>query len=116
MARNHSTAGNPGSSHAAKFWNICSTVGVITMGAVAYDYLEVSSMAQGSLNPPPGAPAPSMKTLDQVEARIPVDASHTPGNATNAFTINQPGSYYLTGNIVVGANNAITITTNGVTL
>src|ERR1039458_10105715 len=42
--------------------------------------------AQGSLAPP-GAPAPTMKTLDQIEARTPVDATHTPGDSGDLFVI-----------------------------
>ncbi|HEY4285065.1 MAG TPA: right-handed parallel beta-helix repeat-containing protein [Chthoniobacterales bacterium] len=73
-------------------------------------------LAQGSLTPP-SAPTPTMKSLDQVEARTPVDATHTPGDGTNLFIISQPGSYYLTGNIAgVGGKNGITITTENVTL
>ena len=69
----------------------------------------LSAHAQGSLTPP-GAPAPTMKTLDQVEARTAIT------NATGLVTISQPGSYYLTHNIAVSSGNAISITTNGVTL
>jgi hypothetical protein len=60
------------------------------------------SSAQGSLTPP-GAPAPTMKTLDQVEARTPLVAG-APGVAVAAagtITISQPGSYYLTKNITI---------------
>jgi len=64
-------------------------------------------LAQGSLTPP-GAPAPTMKTLQQVEPRVPI--------STAPFTISQPGSYYLTTNLTVSGGNAITIATNGVTL
>jgi hypothetical protein len=64
-------------------------------------------LAQGSLTPP-GAPAPTMKTLQQVEPRVPISSA--------PFTITQPGSYYLTTNLTVSGGNAITITTNGVTL
>ncbi len=64
--------------------------------------------AQGSLTPP-GAPAPTMKSLDQVEARTAIT------NA-GAVTISQAGSYYLTRNITVASGDAITITANNVTL
>jgi hypothetical protein len=64
-------------------------------------------LAQGSLTPP-GAPAPTMKTLQQVEPRVPISSA--------PFTISQPGSYYLTTNLTVSGGDAITIATNGVTL
>lgn len=63
-------------------------------------------LAQGSLTPP-GVPVPTMKTLDQVEARTPI---------SGATTISTPGSYYLTGNINVASGNGINITTDNVTL
>src|SRR6516225_8066207 len=63
--------------------------------------------AQGMLSPP-GAPAPTMKTLSQVEPRTPI--------ASAPFTISAPGSYYLTTNVTVSSGNAITINANNVTL
>ncbi|HTR40938.1 MAG TPA: hypothetical protein VMH87_04930 [Pseudomonadales bacterium] len=66
-----------------------------------------TAFAQGSLTPP-GAPAPAMKTLSQIEPRIPISSA--------PFTIAQPGSYYLTTNITVSTATAIIIATNGVTL
>ena len=72
--------------------------------------------AQGSLTPP-GAPTPTMKTLDQVEARQIVNATNTPGDGTDQFVISAPGSYYLTGNITgVSGKNGIVINADDVTL
>lgn len=72
--------------------------------------------AQGNL-PPPGAPSPTMKSLDQIEPRVVVNAINTPGNVTNTFIINAPGSYYLTGNTIGAAGkHGISILTNDVTL
>jgi copper-binding protein NosD len=65
-------------------------------------------LAQGSLTPP-GAPAPTMKTLSQVEPRIPI--------LSLPFAITTGGSYYLTTNLVGIASNAgISIQTNDVTI
>jgi hypothetical protein len=69
--------------------------------------MQSPAFGQGSLTPP-GAPAPTMKTLQQIEPRTPI--SSVP------FTISQPGSYYLTTNLTVSSGDAITIATNGVTL
>ena len=71
-----------------------------------------SGFGQGALTPPPGPPAPTMKTLDQLDAKL---EPRTPISLL-PFTISQPGSYYLTGNLAVTTGNAIIITTNGVTL
>jgi parallel beta-helix repeat protein len=83
---------------------------------LTFHLLSFSAFSQGSLTPP-GAPTPTMKTLDQVEARIPVDDVHTPGDGISVYIINQPGSYYLTGNITgVPFKRGITIAVAGVTL
>jgi Right handed beta helix region len=73
--------------------------------------------AQGALTPQ-GAPAATMKSLDQIEPRTPVDAIHTPGSGNNLFIITNAGSYYLTGNISASAINqvAISIASDNVTL
>ncbi len=72
-------------------------------------------LAQGSLTPPAGPPAPTMKTLQQVEPRI--DVATLPGSATAVRTISQSGSYYLSGQINgASGKDAIEITASGVTL
>ena len=71
--------------------------------------LQPSAFSQGSLTPP-GSPAPTMKSLDQIEARTPIT------NRSSLVTILQPGSYYLTHNLTVSSGDAIDIATNGVTL
>jgi hypothetical protein len=65
--------------------------------------------AQGSLTPP-GAPAPTMKTLAQIEPRTPI-------SGPLPLTISSAGSYYLTTNLTgVAGTNGITIVANNVTL
>jgi hypothetical protein len=72
-----------------------------------------TTFAQGQLTPP-GAPAATMKTLDQIYAKL--DARIPITNSTTAVTISQPGSYYLTTNLITPPGVAITISTNNVTL
>jgi hypothetical protein len=50
-------------------------------------------LARGSLDPPPGPPAESMKSLEQVEPRTPIGSI--------PFEITRRGSYYLTGDLVL---------------
>ena len=60
---------------------------------------------------PPGPPAPTMKTLDEVEPRIPIHASDLP------LTIFSSGSYYLAENIsTAGGGITIAANTNNVTI
>jgi hypothetical protein len=65
--------------------------------------------AQGPLTPP-SAPAPTMKSLNQIEARTPIESL--------PFTISASGSYYFTRNLQFSATsgNAININSNNVTL
>src|SRR6478672_4455539 len=76
------------------------------VGVGGYFLLSTFAFPQGSLTPPPGTPAPTMKTLDQVDTHIDVkgekriDLQNAPAAAVTTtdanyhFIINQPGSYY----------------------
>lgn len=67
-----------------------------------------TAQAQGSLTPP-GPPAATMRTLLQIEPRMPI--SSLPCILTN------PGAYFVTTNLTGAANaNGITIAANNVVL
>jgi len=72
-----------------------------------------SVFAQGGLTPP-GAPAPSMKTLEQVEPRI--DLATVSGDASCEAYIYTSGSYYLSANLEVTKFWGILIDTEDVVL
>ncbi|MDR3458870.1 MAG: right-handed parallel beta-helix repeat-containing protein [Verrucomicrobiae bacterium] len=84
---------------------------VIIMALAIFSMLDagcLSGFAQGALTPP-GAPAPTMKTLAQIEPRTPI--------ASLPYTITNAGSYYVTANLVgVAGQVGILISTNNVTL
>ena len=81
---------------------------VVVLPALLFSAVTSTIFAQGSLTPP-GAPAPTMKTLDQIESRTPISSIPT--------TISQSGSYYLTGNLTgVSGQNGITVTTGCVSI
>ena len=93
---------------------ISSVLILVVIVILTGNFQLLTAHAQGALTPP-GAPAPTMRSLDQIysklEARTPISSA--------PFTITNPGSYYLTTNIVVTtavSSNAIVITANGVTL
>ena len=69
---------------------------MLTLSAIASLLALSRIFAQGPLTPP-GTPAPTMKTLDQVEART--DLNKLAGDATAVRVITSPGSYYLTANL-----------------
>lgn len=54
----------------------------------------------GPLSPPPGPVTPTGRTLLEVEPRIPVGPTTTPGDAFFVFRITQSGTYYLTQNVI----------------
>jgi hypothetical protein len=76
----------------------------------------------GPLNPPAGPVAPTLKPLTEIEPRIAVNATNTPGDplgdlSPSVFKITQPGSYYLTGNITgVSGMHGIELAASNVTI
>jgi parallel beta-helix repeat protein len=71
----------------------------------------------GPLNPPPGPITPTYKTLTEIEPRTAINAANTPGNGTAMFMITQPGSYYLTADLIGDdAKNGLVIATDNVTV
>lgn len=71
----------------------------------------------GPLDPPPGPVTPTGKTLTEIEPRVAINAANTPGDSSTVFRITQPGSYYLSDNILGQASkNGIVIAADNVTL
>jgi hypothetical protein len=83
------------------------------LAVVFYVGGSVSAFSQGSLTPP-GAPAPTMKTLTQVEPRT--DLATLPGDADSMFIVTTPGSYYLSGNLSVTKPHGIKVSAADVTI
>lgn len=83
--------------------NLPNIAGLIAIGLALSWFVQAGSLE------PPGPPAPTMKTLDEVEPRVPIRAVDLP------LTITQSGSYYFTGNIVT-AGAGIVIDTDDVTI
>ena len=96
-----------------------NTKSLIATGLVCATALTIATLAThaGPLTPPAGPVTSTNKTLAEVEPRIAINATNTPGDADSIFRIAAPGSYYLTGNIagVVG-KHGIEIASSGVTL
>lgn len=71
----------------------------------------------GPLNPPVGTITSTGKTLTEVEPRIAINATNTPGDADATFVISQPGSYYLTGNLTAAnGKHGIQVMASNVTI
>ncbi len=71
----------------------------------------------GPIDPPAGPVAPTYKTLTEVEPRIAINLTSTPGDADSVFKISQSGSYYLTGELTgVASKHGIEVSTANVTI
>jgi len=86
-----------------------------TSMAVAVLSVAGAAFGQGTLTPP-GAPAPTMKTLDEIHATIELTESRTPISQAGT-TIDTSGSYYLTTNLVPsGSASGLSISADNVTV
>jgi len=88
-------------------------------GSLCFALLAGSTLLVGTgpLNPPAGAVTGTAKPLGEVEPRTAINAVNTPGDADSLYTITQPGSYYLTGNVTgESGKHGIKISANGVTV
>jgi hypothetical protein len=104
------------------FCSIGARAGTLVAGPVFYFLFSSFAFPQGSLTPP-GAAAPVMKTLDQIDQHIThagekrIDVLSLSGDKTNQHIIKASGSYYLSGNITgVAGKNGISIAAANVTL
>jgi hypothetical protein len=84
-------------------------------------YSLTAACLAGPLTPPVGPVASTAKPLSEVEPRIAINATNTPGDGSATYRITQPGSYYLTGNLqgepnkngIIVASANVTIDLNG---
>jgi len=86
-----------------------------------------ATFGQGSLTPP-GAPAPTMKTLDELDASVTavsnaveniearIDLATVGGDSSHDYFIFARGSYYLSSNIVVSKDVGIYVQAAGVSI
>lgn len=71
--------------------------------------------AAGPIDPPPGPVTPTFKTLDEVEPRTPIES--LAGDSTALHIIDQPGSYYLSEQLVgVAGKHGIAVMADDVTI
>ena len=77
----------------------------------------VAPAPAGDLTPPTGPIEPTLKDLDEVEPRTPLNLENTPGDASSVFKITNAGSYYLIGNLKgVSGKHGILIDSDDVTI
>jgi parallel beta-helix repeat protein len=93
------------------------TTRLVTLAALAAIALPSHLAIAGDLTPPAGPISPTFKTLSEVEPRIAISSTNTPGDADSVFRLTSNGSYYLTGTISAAAGRvAIEIDGDDITL
>ncbi|QOI99958.1 MAG: right-handed parallel beta-helix repeat-containing protein [Phycisphaeraceae bacterium] len=91
----------------------------LAVPALAAAALTGGLLVAGPLSPPNGPVASTYKTLADVEPRTPLSPATTPGDndtSPSVYRITQPGSYYLTADLVAGASHGIEIASHNVTI
>lgn len=87
------------------------------IGGLAAGAILVGKANAGPLNPPAGPIESTGKTLRDVEPRIAINSTNTPGDTDSVFRISSGGSYYLTGNVFASTGkSAIEIAASNVTI
>lgn len=90
---------------------------LVGLGVACAAGLACTALIAGPLDPPLGPVSSSYKTLSEVEPRIALDQTSTPGDEDSVFRIVQPGSYYLTANLIgQEARHGIEIAADNVTI
>ncbi len=88
---------------------------VLVLLQVMISVVLVSEGFTGELDPPPGPVMSTMKPLDEVEPRVSVNSLE--GNSSAVHVIDQPGSYYLVGDLTgEPGKNGIEISSDNVSL
>ncbi|MBL8761889.1 MAG: right-handed parallel beta-helix repeat-containing protein, partial [Phycisphaerae bacterium] len=90
---------------------------IASLAIIAGAALISSRVTAGPLDPPSGAVASTYKTLTEVEPRIAINATNTPGDADSLYRITQPGAYYLTRSVAGIINKSgIEVAASGVSI
>ncbi len=72
---------------------VCTSIASLALLSAAA--LLAPRVTAGPLTPPAGPVASTYKTLSEIEPRIAINSTNTPGDADSTFRITAPGSYYL---------------------
>lgn len=81
---------------------------LLAIGALMLEFALAPIPAFSGKLEPSATPGPKMKPFDQVEPRIPISSL--------PYTITEPGSYYITGNLSFNSGNGITIESDDVSI